>query len=356
MIISSEKCNGIAIWEYAGSKIAVFDYLRNRSFSRIEAFFNTHFNIDKSVKHYVDNEGVLATISVLDIEKCRDYIPEVDGLRGEHFIIRNSKTEKFRLSATEINTGEYTVIKYDDSNTILAICGKYIRAFISEESEVAVIELIRDLVMKDQENRGNLFLHAAAVEKDGLAYVICGVGGAGKTTTLLELINHQDYSFLSGDKVLFLCEDKRIHAMGWPDYPNLGIGTIRRWEQLTQIAPPDISSREATDKVLLDFERFYKIDKMKPYKGNAEIGGFLFPQIIHGSKDTLIERLDDITDYLASNFVYKEDYDQREWQKVVIARYDRDKSTKTIIDCLKGFKAVRVVGNISEIEVASRLS
>ena len=350
MIISKNKCRKCSIWEYSDSRIAIYDFLINESFSRIEAFFDTHFNIKTATNNLVDVENVIASISLFDINQFNDLFGNTFDDGGEHFIIRNSNTERFKLAATEYVCSGYSIIRYDNLDTILAIKDKEILAFINKESEVAIIELIRDLIMKDQENRGNLFLHAAAVEKDNRAYIICGIGGAGKTTTLLELINNHGYRFLSGDKVLFACKDEQINVMGWPDYPNLGVGTIRRWDALMKLAPSDISERKPTDKFLLDFERFYKIEHMAPYKGEIEIGGFLFPNIIHDSEDTRIEQVDDITDYLLNNFVYKEDYDQRNWQKVVVAEYNRDKNTKQIIDYLKNVKAIKVEGNISSFK------
>jgi len=80
--------------------------------------------------------------------------------------------------------------------------------------------------------RGAIILHASGVVVDGQAIAIVGPKGAGKSTILLKLIDRLNLSFLSGDKLFLFPNDHQLHVRGWPDYPHLGLGTIRQFPQL----------------------------------------------------------------------------------------------------------------------------
>ena len=91
--------------------------------------------------------------------------------------------------------------------------------------------------MRDQECRGKVVLHSSAAFKNGNVVIISGDKGAGKSTILLELVEHCGYQILSGDKVLVTLNSQgRPVASGWPDYPHLGYSTIRKYEGLSEIA------------------------------------------------------------------------------------------------------------------------
>ncbi|MGW8436182.1 hypothetical protein ACWGKS_13605 [Nocardiopsis sp. NPDC055879] len=99
------------------------------------------------------------------------------------------------------------------------------------------VELLRELVLRDQENRGASVLHATAAHRDGEAVLVVGAKGAGKSTILLELVEHHGFEVLSGDKtVVRPGPDGAPLVSGWPDYPHLGYGTIVKYPGLAEIA------------------------------------------------------------------------------------------------------------------------
>jgi hypothetical protein len=108
---------------------------------------------------------------------------------------------------------------------------------LSPSGQLDLIELIRDLVARDQENRGALPIHGTAAYRPDSCVVISGSKGSGKTTVLLELVERFGYRILSGDKTfLRTSRDGRFVVSGWPDYPHVGYATIDRYDGLRALA------------------------------------------------------------------------------------------------------------------------
>lgn len=104
------------------------------------------------------------------------------------------------------------------------------RAFIH------LIELVRYYVLLIEQSLGTLVLHASAVSglHDGEVTGIVGAKGAGKTTTMLSLVASGEYHYFSGDKLLLDQVDGVLRVRGWPDYPHIGLGTLRQHPALCE--------------------------------------------------------------------------------------------------------------------------
>ncbi|MGW5875304.1 hypothetical protein ACWFMI_01960 [Nocardiopsis terrae] len=99
------------------------------------------------------------------------------------------------------------------------------------------VELLRELFLKDQENRGAVVLHATSAHRGGTAVLVVGAKGSGKSTVLLELVEHHGHEVMSGDKTVVRRQpDGSLLVSGWPDYPHLGYGTIAKYPGLAEIA------------------------------------------------------------------------------------------------------------------------
>ncbi len=334
-------------WQFIDSVMLVSNCMRYHSCERIELFFGTHFEITDSIKSEMNR---IANVYFVDFELFEKYFRKEELVWNEHFTIRKSSSSYFQLSATEYSCYGYSIFVYDQINTIVAMKGNNIIAFISDKSEFAIIELFRDLVAKDQENKGALFLHAAAVVKNDKAYIICGKGGAGKSTTLLEMIFKYNFKFLSGDKVVFKIIDGKVFVHGWPDYPNLGVGTLQKYETLKRIVPSCITDLKSKDKILIDFATFYSIKGLKPYKGFFSITCFLFPDINLTKNTTEIIKLPDITEVFYKNLEFREDYDYRKWQRIIEINYDRQESIVKISKCIENIIGYEIIGQLTMSE------
>jgi len=139
----------------------------------------------------------------------------------------------------------------------LAFYGDASNAFIH------LIELVRYYGLLVEQARGTAILHSAAVRdpRSGGVVAIAGLKGAGKTTTLLDLVQHQGYRYFSGDKLLLDVVHGRLRARGWPDVPHIGLGTLRQHPELAERLGGDALAafdRSQADerKVLLSPEAF----------------------------------------------------------------------------------------------------
>ncbi|WXF89500.1 hypothetical protein WDV92_12685 [Pseudomonas syringae pv. atrofaciens] len=104
-----------------------------------------------------------------------------------------------------------------------------------ENAFIHLIELVRYYGLLVEQAKGSVIMHASAVvAPDGGIVAIGGAKGAGKTTTMLDLVLSDEYLYFSGDKLLLDSVDGRIRARGWPDYPHVGVGTLRTHPELAK--------------------------------------------------------------------------------------------------------------------------
>jgi len=93
-------------------------------------------------------------------------------------------------------------------------------------ARVRFMRVIREFFHNYALHCGRLLLHAAAVVHKGRALAIAGVKGAGKTTAMLRLLEHDDTAFLSNDRVL-VDVSRAPRARGVPTVVALREGTLR---------------------------------------------------------------------------------------------------------------------------------
>lgn len=202
------------------------------SIDRILAFFGMHFVIRDGL-----DEDVTAT---LHVTRDGSRFAGVDFGAGESIYIRKSASEFFTIPGRRVTADgtEYilcpktaTRIALDPASRSITVATE---STASEQDEIVLIELIRDVVLKNEENHGVVVLHATCAYKDGEACLIVGPKGAGKSTMLLELVSRFGYRFMSGDKTFLWVQDGRLLASGWPDYPHLGLGTLSKYPQFVE--------------------------------------------------------------------------------------------------------------------------
>lgn len=208
------------------------DEKSNVLMGKIINFFDTHFKIDIGLK----NESALATINISRTKEPKKFFQTVE--RVENLYIRKSASDFFSILVEKQTIGaiEYFFSKEANVSLIYHKELKTIEVYCSYEpnkrEELILIELIRDLVLKNEELQGSIVVHAASAEKNGEVILIAGPKGAGKSTVLLELVRDHGYNFFSGDKTFLWVNENCLMAKGWPDYPHLGLGTISKYPEL----------------------------------------------------------------------------------------------------------------------------
>ena len=90
---------------------------------------------------------------------------------------------------------------------------------------VALLRVVRELAMEEAAADGGMFLHAAAFERDGIAYVIAGPKHAGKTTLLVHALACGGNRFVANDRVLLERSSRGAAVRGMPTLVNVRAGT-----------------------------------------------------------------------------------------------------------------------------------
>jgi hypothetical protein len=182
---------------------------------------------------------------------------------GEQSVIRRSSAPEFTFHAHVVDHGERRL--YVNRETLLdaprdATTDPRFELAITDGSAVQVIDFVRDLVIRHEEARGTIALHAAGICDGEAGVVIAGPKGAGKTTTLLAALQRPGWRYFTGDKVFCQLVDGEVEVYPWRDYPYVGVGTIMADPRLTDLVrdafDPDVDRRPASDKLLLDPDVF----------------------------------------------------------------------------------------------------
>ncbi|MFB7631687.1 hypothetical protein ACFC0M_12155 [Streptomyces sp. NPDC056149] len=197
-------------------------------------FLDTHVAV---APRPADAEPPLATLRTAPAPDDRHTPP--DGTHWEDIYLRKSASDFFTVPARRAQADGRTYVECTKTGTRFAFdrAARTIDVAVTAAGAMDLVELVRDLVLKDQENRGAAVLHATAAVKNGTAVLVTGAKGAGKSTILLELVEHFGYRIMSGDKtVVHEQPDGTPLAAGWPDYPHLGYGTIAKYPGLKEIA------------------------------------------------------------------------------------------------------------------------
>ncbi len=150
-----------------------------------------------------------------------------------------------------------------------------------------LIELIRDLVLKLEQESGKVAIHATSCLRDGEATLIVGAKGAGKSSLAIELVRNFGFTFLSGDKTLLWSHAGDLMCAGWPDWPHIGLGTASNYPELVeafglaeQIARADAGHLWATaNKLALDPTRFRGLVPHAPCGANAKVTRLIYPRV-----------------------------------------------------------------------------
>nr|WP_145404299.1 hypothetical protein [Paenibacillus xylanexedens] len=266
------------------------------SLGSIFDFFGTHFVINREA-----SDHALARITVTN---NNDYFNDIDFSAGEEVYLRKSASDFFTIPAKRVSLGETVYFQCSKTNTYIAMNSTNGTIVIAtpwenvEREELVLIELIRDLVLKNEENHGVVVLHATCSYHDGKANLIIGPKGAGKSTTLLELVSKLGHQFMSGDKTFLWVKEGQLYASGWPDYPHLGLGTLSKY-------PEFVGEFGLADEIDAAQETLWSTDHKRaippavfksmiphvPAGFVAPVGAFIYPKL-EPSERSVITQLD----------------------------------------------------------------
>lgn len=312
-------------------------------------FFSTHFSIDFGKK----DGSALATIKVSRVKEPKQFFQTSE--KVDNLYIRKSASDFFSIFVEKRTTGgiEYFYSKEANVSLVYHKELKNIEVYCSfkpnQREEMILIELIRDLVLKNEELHGSIVVHAASAEKNGEVILITGPKGAGKSTVLLELVRDHGYNFFSGDKTFLWVKEDCLMAKGWPDYPHLGLGTISKYPELVAklSLEDEVRKNQATiwstrhkmpvpPEVLADFVKFSSPEKI------AKLKKIIMPSV---QKEIALRMLETSTsiEMLQKNIEIVRNH----WNNYLDMsnRNVYDQSLKEVLSCLKGIPTVDLFGN-----------
>jgi len=196
-------------------------------------------------------------ISVLEYDPDRDVPTEV--WFTESSVIRQSTAQEFTFFAHRVErAGRVLYINHAtmlDAPQNIESSREFVLR-VTPGSTVQVIDFVRDLIIRTEEARGTVVLHACGVRRGDKVAAIGGAKGAGKTTTLLSMLLEGDgWHYFSGDKLFCLPRNGCITVYPWRDYPHVGVGTIRAHPALERWVAAEVdtnlAARTPEEKLLL---------------------------------------------------------------------------------------------------------
>jgi len=207
---------------------------------------------------------------------------------GRELAIRDSSAAEFNLRGVQIDiagAGEQVVVDRRTQTGYHILPGdSQVTFYASRQSIIHLYELVRYTALLAEEGFGAVLLHAAATVHDDRCYLIVGNKGAGKTTTILHLLQDHGHQYFSGDKVLVTRNERGAWFRGWPDYPHLGIGTLRRFPSTAASCGVDLNFADGAPKpdqmkVLIEPRIFRSAVRCGSCRGLGQAAALVFPSV-----------------------------------------------------------------------------
>ena|SRR5437867_5138198 len=161
---------------------------------------------------------------------------------------------------------------------------------------------IREIFTRELEKQGFFLMHAAVVEREGGAYLFFGRQGAGKTTTILSLLE-KGCNLIANDKAYIGIQNNRISVIGWPGAVSITLQTMVSFSNLRTILPemrnrryPQNQLKAETD--LCNFEAIKNNRKEKVDLTTSEAASLFQVKVVKESflnKMIRIERSEDLS-------------------------------------------------------------
>lgn len=130
------------------------------------------------------------------------------------------------------------------------------------ECDNQVINFINSQFLNWLQNDGYLLCHAAALSRDGHGLAIAGLSGGGKSTLMLNLLEHDATRYVTNDRLLVRRRDDAVHAVGIPKLPRINPGTIVNNPRLFPLIDGDTRARllRMDTSELWQLEQKYDVD------------------------------------------------------------------------------------------------
>ena len=142
---------------------------------------------------------------------------------------KNQKHKEVKLNNEYyylVDTHEYIGNKIDD---------EHYKIIVKENTETSanwIVRIIRELYLREKEDKGYFFMHGTALEVHNKGIMILGTSGSGKTTLAVKLLElNKIKGFLSNDRVFI---NKDLQMDYFPQAVTYAMGTVKNNNRLNQ--------------------------------------------------------------------------------------------------------------------------
>ena len=207
--------------------------------------------------------------------------------------LENSVPDKYLFKDRESDTETYNYLNYDGN--ILDVC--FGDKYSSSKLQFAQRIMCNVFIIEFQK-AGYSIVHGACIAKDNNSFIISGNKGAGKTTTLLRLLE-QGYDFISNDKVAVKNEDSKITTCGIPHSMGIikeDIDSFNIDKKFGTINGPKIYFKVA------DIDKALNVDVYN----KAYLNSIIFPKYEKGRTEISVSKCEDNLKSFGEQNIFKE--------------------------------------------------
>lgn len=160
-------------------------------------------------------------------QKLYNLIKNNEGIFYDSF--KNQQHKEVKIESEYyylVNTEDYICNKVDELHY------KIIVKENSDNSANWIVRIIRELYLREKEDKGYAFMHGTGIEIDNKGLLLLGTSGSGKTTLAVKMMElHNKKRFLSNDRVFV---NKDMNMDYFPQAVTYAMGTVKNNKKLNK--------------------------------------------------------------------------------------------------------------------------
>lgn len=295
------------------------------------------------------------TLNLAPFAQAKNHVPDCAAHRVD---FRRSTCPSYNLSGLLWAAPEIAIAIDQASSTgyVVDRQSRVVTFFGAQENPGSTIHLhdfTRYLALLIAQSKGWVLLHASAVTFDNAAVIVMGHKGAGKTTTMLSLVERQGAHYFSGDKVLAKVVGSELCLKAWPDIPYIGLGSLVAYPDLAAklgltFQGPDGAPLPLTSKHLVDPELFRDVVVQSSITGTTDLAALILPDVNETAGVRLMSKAQRTPEALASILEWPDQFLTAQWHKMYLeeARTGVPDRGASVLNALTNAPWIEVQGKI----------